>query len=80
MSENGIFFEVKEEPCFEEKIVDEHSYEDYTEPDADEEDRFETCCLCPEGTRLQNVLIHHLQTDHSGKQLIQITKIILQQI
>lgn len=73
MSSENTFYEVKRESSFEERNIQESENFDYqnenqTIDDApmDTDQLADSCCLCPEGYKMQNLLIEHLQAEHQN--------------
>lgn len=77
MSRENTFYEVKREPSFEERNIQESQNFDYQNLDQSENPAIDdapmdtdqladSCCLCPEGFKMQNLLIEHLQAEHQN--------------
>lgn len=70
MNHETTFHEVKSEHHFEHKNISEYPNHVYQETGTNDEAQMDTdqlaevCCLCPEGVKMQMMLIEHLQIEH----------------
>lgn len=71
MSQESDFYEVKQEETFEEKAMSESFEYHCGDETAEYPDQLEACCLCTEGIALRDLLVKHLQLDHSSNFLIE---------
>lgn len=78
MAQISANFESRQTPLFEEKIIPEtqiydFQYENQTNDEThlmDTDQLTEGCCLCPEGAKIQNTLIEHLQLEHQSGEIL----------
>lgn len=55
---------MSQELIVKEEVIEMSPTSEYSDYVYEEAEQFDTCCLCPEGTKLQNQLIKHLQIQH----------------